>query len=157
MAASDRAPESPAVRTWLLDTGPLIAYLNAKDPDHARVSARLDSFGGQLATTGAVITEAMHFVSAAREGAGLLSNFVAASSVAIYDYAQPPELRAAVDLMARYHDVPMDYADATLVLLGGRLELAEILTLDRRGFSVFRLPRGKSFRLVLDGPDAGAR
>jgi predicted nucleic acid-binding protein len=42
------------VRTWLLDTGPLIAYLNAKNPDHARVSARLDSFGGQLATTGAV-------------------------------------------------------------------------------------------------------
>jgi hypothetical protein len=94
-------------------------------PDHARVSARLDSFGGQLAITGAVIAEAMHFVSAAREGAGLLSNFVAASSVAIYDYAQPPELRAAADLMARYHDVPMDYTDATLVLLGGRLDLVE--------------------------------
>jgi uncharacterized protein len=145
------------VRAWLLDTGPLVAYLNARDPEHARVAARLDSWSGQLVTTGAVITEAMHFVSTAREGPNLLSNFVAASNLAIHDYAQPPELRAAADLMAVYHDVPMDYADATLLLLGARLELAQILTLDRRGFSVFRLPRRKAFRLVLDETRASSR
>jgi predicted nucleic acid-binding protein len=139
----------------LLDTGPLVAYLDARDQDHGRVSTCLDSFRGQLVTTSAVITEAMHFVSSARAGPDLLSSFVAASHVEIHDYTQPRELRAAADLMEQYHDVPMDYADATLVLLGASLGLADVLTLDRRGFRVFRLPRRKAFRLVLEEPLRG--
>lgn len=138
------------MRSWLLDTGPLVAYLNARDRDHTLVSERLDAFVGRLVTTGAVITEAMHFVSSAATGPNLLANFVAASDIEIHDYAQPSELRAAADLMTRYHDTPMDYADATLVLLGARFDMSEILTLDRRGFNIFRLPRKKRFRLVLD-------
>jgi hypothetical protein len=54
--------------------------------------------------------------------------------------------------MEKYADLPMDYADATLILLGERLEVYEILTLDRRGFSVFRSSRGKHFSLILDRP-----
>jgi hypothetical protein len=138
------------VKTWLFDTGPLIAYLDRSDPDHEPVAACLESFTGRLVTTGAVITEAMHFLAPAERGPDTLASFVAASDLEIFDYAQPSELRHAADLMAKYHDLPMDYADATLVLLGARLGVAEILTLDRRGFGVFRLPRRKRFRLVLD-------
>ena len=82
--------------------------------------------------------------------ADLLANFVAASGMTIYDYAQPLQLRAAADLMEKYSDLPMDFADATLVLLGAELEVVDVLTLDRRGFKVFRLPRKRRFRLVLD-------
>ena len=46
--------------------------------------------------------------------------------------------------------MPMDYADATLVLLGARLDVADIVTLDRRGFRVFRMAGKRAFRLVLD-------
>ena len=52
-----------ALSTWLVDTGPFIAYINRRDPAHAPVSARLDGFTGQLVTTGAVVTEAMYFLS----------------------------------------------------------------------------------------------
>jgi predicted nucleic acid-binding protein len=44
----------------------------------------------------------------------------------------------------------MDFADATLVLLAEALGQHEILTLDRRGFSVFRTRRGRPFRRPLD-------
>jgi len=47
------------LRAWILDTGPLVAYLDASEKQHARVVARLDAFTGQLLTTTAVITEAM--------------------------------------------------------------------------------------------------
>ncbi len=47
-------------------------------------------------------------------------------------------------------DIPMDYADATLVLLADGLEVWEILTLDRRGFSTYRTKGRRAFRLVLD-------
>ena len=53
--------------------------------------------------------------------------------------------------MEKYADTPMDFADATLVLLAEALGQSEILTLDRRGFSVFRTRRGRPFRRVLDG------
>jgi predicted nucleic acid-binding protein len=44
----------------------------------------------------------------------------------------------------------MDFADATLVLLAEALGTDELLTLDRRGFSIFRTRKRRAFRLVLD-------
>jgi predicted nucleic acid-binding protein len=131
-----------------LDTGPLVSYLDRRDPAHDEVGARWDAFRGQFATTSAVITEAMHHLGEIAGGPIRLAELVAATRMLIHDYAQPPALRAAADLMQRYADTPMDYADATLVLLGEDLGLNEILTLDRRGFRVFRVNR-KPFRLLL--------
>ena len=47
-------------------------------------------------------------------------------------------------------DTPMDYADGTLVLLAEALNVHEVATLDRRGFSTYRTRRNRSLRLVLD-------
>lgn len=138
------------VNTWLLDTGPLVAYLDGSDRAHEQVAAHLDAFAGELVTTSAVITEAMHFVAAEAHGPRLLADLINTASVRVYDLAQPPELRAAARLMEKYADTPMDYADATLVLLAGALGLADVLTLDRRGFSTYRFGSRKAFRLVLD-------
>jgi predicted nucleic acid-binding protein len=41
--------------------------------------------------------------------------------------------------MEKYHDVPMDLADATLVVLAEETNIREVLTLDRRGFDVYRI------------------
>jgi uncharacterized protein len=138
------------VKTWLVDTGPVVAYLDARDPAHAGVADRWDSFRGQLATTSAVITEAMHFVSGSPSGARHLADLVAASGTEVYDLSRPRELHEAVQLMEKYDDTLMDFADATLVLLAEALEVREILTLDRRGFSTYRTRRRHAFRLVLD-------
>ena len=123
------------MRTWLLDTGPLVAYLDAADPGHNEVIACVEGFAGQLATTGAVITEAMHFVSTRKEGPRLLAELVATSRTEVYDLCRPPELHEAARLMEKYSDTPMDFADATLVLLAEALGIHDVLTLDRRGFS----------------------
>ena len=58
-------------------------------------------------------------------------------------------IHAAVDLMARYRDTPMDFADATLVLLADTLGVRDILTLDRRGFRTYRTAKRQSFQLLL--------
>lgn len=52
--------------------------------------------------------------------------------------------------MEKYADTPMDFADATLVLLAEALEVYEVFTLDRRGFSTYRTRERRAFRLVLD-------
>ncbi|HEX7235443.1 MAG TPA: hypothetical protein VF405_00700 [Gammaproteobacteria bacterium] len=135
---------------WIIDTGPLVAYLDAADAEHARVAACLDKFSGRLVTTGAVVTEAMYFVSTTTSGPRRLADLVADSGMHVFDLAQPAELRAAAELMERYSDTPMDYADATLVLLAEALHVYDVLTLDRRGFSTYRPARGKAFRLTLE-------
>lgn len=138
------------MKSWLLDTGPLVAYLVAGDRAHAEVVERLDGFTGELFTTSAVITEAMHFVAPSPDGPGLLADLVAATGLSVFDLTQPAPLLEAASLMRKYSDTPMDFADATLVLLADQLGVLEILTLDRRGFTVFRTRRGKPFVLVLD-------
>ena len=50
--------------------------------------------------------------------------------------------------MEKYHDLPMDFADATLVALAEESEADHVFTLDRKGFSTYRLRGKKTFRLV---------
>lgn len=138
------------MNVWLVDTGPLVAYLDASERDRGAVVERLDAFTGRLVTSSAVITEAMHFLAADSRGPRLLAELVAASGMEVHDLCRPPELTEAVALMERYGDVPMDFADATLLLLAEGLEVEEILTLDRRGFAAFRTRDRRGLRLVLD-------
>ncbi len=49
--------------------------------------------------------------------------------------------------MRRYADLPMDFADATLVALAPRYATRTVFTLDRPDFRVYRLGR-RSFRLL---------
>ena len=131
-----------------MDTGPLIAYLNRRDPAHAAVAARLDDFSGQLVTTGAVVTEVMYFLTGVPGGPVAFAELLVASGTRIAESSDPTLVLAAADLMARYSDTPMDFADATLVQLADGLGVIDILTLDRRGFSTYRTAKGKAFRLV---------
>ena len=137
------------MKSWLLDTGPLVAYLDADDPAHESVAERWDEFRGHFATSSAVITEAMHFVSAHADGPSQLAEVAGSSGMAIYDLSRPAELVEAAALMRKYADSPMDYADATLVLLAEALGVTDVLTLDRRGFSAYRTRNGRALRIVL--------
>lgn len=138
------------MRTWLVDTGPLVAYLDGSDAAHGAVVARLDAFTGRVATTSSVVTEAMHFVAAASDGPRLLAGLLSACDAEVFDFTAPAGLEEAVTLMERYANVPMDFADATLVLLAEHLAAHDVLTLDRRGFSTYRTRDGKALRLLLD-------
>jgi predicted nucleic acid-binding protein len=50
--------------------------------------------------------------------------------------------------MRKYQDLPMDLADATLVVLGEDLGTEQVFTLDRRGFSTYRLHGKSPFHLI---------
>ena len=52
------------------------------------------------------------------------------------------DLRRCFDLMLRYADTPMDFADASLVRVGERSGIDRVFTFDRRHFSAYRMRRG---------------
>jgi predicted nucleic acid-binding protein len=150
MAPADQGKKLAALRTWLVDTGPLVAYLGRREQDHERVRRAFGSFSGRMFSTTAVITEAMHFLTKFPAGPNSLANLVTRSGILVLDACQPSEIRKAARLMNRYRDARMDFADATLILIADLLDVTDILTLDRRGFSTFRTSDGKPFNLVMD-------
>jgi hypothetical protein len=61
-----------------------------------------------------------------------------------------PQLRAKVPgLMRRYADLPMDLADASLVLLAESMGHGRILTTDQRDFRTYRWKARKPFEPLL--------
>lgn len=137
-----------ALKPLLIDTGPLVAYLDRADTQHSIVSAVIDDFTGTLCTTGAVITESMHLLKDDRNGPRHLAEFVQAVGVHVSEYTQAQQLLLAASLIEKYSDTPMDFADATLVLLSDEIGTNKIVTLDRRGFETFRTRKGKSFDIL---------
>lgn len=137
------------MKFWLLDTGPIVAFLDSSDKEHNRVVATLDSYSGRLLTTNAVVVESMHFLGRVPTGPAVLVDFLLSARVEIHECSSVEALTAAAELMTKYADIPMDFADATLVVLAMRLKVNAICTLDRRGFRSYRIGR-KAFQLVLD-------
>lgn len=123
---------------WLLDTGVLVALVNAADPDHDRCVEAWRSTRGPVATVEGTLVEAAHLLRRARGGPAAAIGLVLASGVEIVP-ATPERLARAVALMDRYRNVPMDLVDAMLVALAEERCAAGILSLDRRGFSTFRV------------------
>jgi predicted nucleic acid-binding protein len=135
------------VKTYLIDTGPLVAYLDRRDEAHETVRQALRSFKGQLATTSAVVAEVMYFISEHPSGPLSFAQFLIAARVHISEACQPGQILAAANLMGRYSDTPMDFADATLVGLAESLGVPDVFTLDRRGFSTYRTAKGIAFQI----------
>ena len=137
------------MRPSLLDTGPLVALLDRKDPRHEWVAPRFNLLREPFVTTGAVVTEATFFLQNVREGIARLFELLADPKVEIRDCFKPLQLSAAADFMDRYADTPMDFADATLAVLAEELKTGRVLTLDERGFRTYRFRQNRAFTLVL--------
>jgi predicted nucleic acid-binding protein len=127
----------------LVDTGPLVGLFDRKDSSHARCVEVLRRIGEPIATTVPVLTEAFHLLSPASTGSRRLMDFVDAAGLNVW-FLDDETLRRAFELMARYADVPMGLADASLVVAAERLTLRKIFTIDR-DFSAYRIQRGHQF------------
>jgi uncharacterized protein len=135
--------------TVLVDTGPLVALFDPSDRMRPRCEAALAALGTRkLVTSLAVLTEATYLLGFSVQAQTALLSFVAAGAVDVLEFGAG-ELGEAAALMVRYAQLPMDLADASLVVLAGRLRTRWIFTLDRRDFSVYRVGR-RAFRLIPD-------
>ena len=133
-------------RDVLLDTGPIIATLDASDQWHTACSAAMTELIDRCVTTEAVLTEACYMLGRGRGRSSLVLDFLLDAEVPILSLDRPA-VRHAARLMDRYTKVPMDFADAALVTLAEGLQVGSVLTTDRRGFRAYRLSNGKPLAL----------
>src|SRR4249920_326976 len=99
----------------LVDTGPLVALFDPKDPDHEAAAAALGAIREPALTTVAVLTEAFHLLGPASKGSKALRAMIGAHGLGVH-FLDGPALSRAFELMDRWADRPMDLADASLVV-----------------------------------------
>ncbi len=118
----------------LCDTGPLVALLDADDPNHQSAHDVLDTLPAALAwtTTWPCITEAMYLLFRAGGHAEQekLWEVLDRGSTIVFELPrrQWPRHRA---LMAKYADAPMDFADGSLVTAAEVMGDRKIFTFDQ--------------------------
>jgi uncharacterized protein len=130
----------------LLDTGALVALLDRSQNAHEKCKRFYQTWHGQAVTTEAVLTEATHLLSDVPRGATTCLDFVLRGGVFVVP-SSSASLQRCRNLMEKYSDLPMDFADSTLVVLAEELNTELIFTLDR-DFKVYRIRGRKSFRLL---------
>jgi uncharacterized protein len=130
----------------LLDTGGIVSLLDRSQTRHAACVKVFEKWSRPVLTTEAVITEATHLLGRVAGGISSVLRFVLDGG-AILIPGSVDALRRAEELVARYADLPLDYADATLVALAEEVRTEHILTLDRRDFSTVRWGRNRAFRI----------
>jgi predicted nucleic acid-binding protein len=126
------------LNTILIDTGPLTALFDRDDKYHRRIVEFIKDKRYKFITTTAVLTEVTHLLDFSIDAQlnffqWILNNGVILEEVSISDISR------IIELTKKYSDQPMDFADATLVVVAERTGIRQIISIDS-DFDVYRLP-----------------
>jgi predicted nucleic acid-binding protein len=132
----------------LTDAGPLIAIIDADEPDHDRCMQALDEVTLPLITTWPAFNEAMYLLARAggMQAQRALWRLVQTDRLVIADLSLSAVERSS-RLMDKYADLPMNLSDATLVALAEEEGHRTIFTLDS-DFGVYRIRGRLPFRSI---------
>ncbi|MEE9332806.1 MAG: PIN domain-containing protein [Granulosicoccaceae bacterium] len=136
------------MQSILIDAGPLIALFSVDDKHHQRYDnliRKLSPDGLRLLTTWPCIVEASYLLNA--QNRFELLEWIRLGGVVVCPFSHD-NLGSIVKSMKTYTESgkrEMDFADATLYWLAVETGIIEIMTVDNRDFSRYRLPSGGFF------------
>lgn len=131
----------------LIDTGALLALLDKSDSWHERCRRTFQNLPLPLGTSAAVLAELFHLLDASAGELDAAWRLLQSGAVTVLGI-DDADLSALEDLMKKYHDRPMDFADATLVHLARRESLVTVFTVDHADFETYRISGRRRFRVV---------
>ncbi len=136
----------------LADTGFFVALVVSSDRHHARAVAAARRYANQgLLTTWPVLTETVHLIQRIG-GPDIARKFlegVDAGAAQLF-HLDASHMARIVQLMEKYRDLPMDLADASLVISAEATGDGRIFSTDARDFGAYRWKRRKPFKNLLD-------
>ena len=133
----------------VLDTGPLLAALDAADPDHSDCAGLLTHAREDLVVPSLVLAE-LDYWCHKRLGGEVWLAFLDDLLGGAYR-SEPPtdeDLRRCRDLQATYLDLRLGVTDASVIALVERLNEPKVATLDRRHFTAVRPSHVDALELV---------
>ena len=145
---SDISPKSSIIT----DSGFWIALFHRNDRYHeAAVEALSDFASSRFVVTWPVMVEVGHFLHQ-RAGFDQQLNFfqgISQGGADIFHLSEDVHLSRLLVLMEKYRDLPMDVADASLVLVAEALGHGRILSTDQRDFHTYRWKQHEPFENLL--------
>ena len=133
----------------IVDTSALLAYFDTDEPDHAAVSAVVETATAPLVVSPYVVAE-LDYLVASRLGVSAELAVLRELAGGAWDLATfgIEDLAQAHAVVERYADQAIGLADASIVILAARYQTRTIVTLDRRHFGVVRPIDGGSFKVL---------
>lgn len=135
----------------VLDTGPVLALLDAGDPAHARTVAMVDEVAEDLVLPACILVEVDYWTRKllGAEAWDVLVEDVAAGAYRLEQLGVDDLVRAA-ELERLYAELDLGLVDAAVIALCERLGETKVATLDRRDFSVVRPRHCDALHLLPD-------
>ena len=136
----------------LLDTGPLVAYLNRRESVHPWALQQFRELSPPLLTCEAVITESFYLLRKV-DGAQARIFEMLERGVLSIGMNLSEEAGAVAGLFRRYDNVPASLADACLIRMSELHEPCAVLTLDS-DFHVYRRHGRRTIPLIRPAPES---
>jgi uncharacterized protein len=124
------------MKKCLIDAGPLIALFDKSDKYHDAVKAFMKGFRGELVTSWAVVTEVLHMLDFNVSVQLDFLRWLERDALEI-PIITTGDISRIIELSGKYADVPMDFANATLMILSEGEKIHEIITIDS-DFHIYR-------------------
>jgi uncharacterized protein len=123
----------------ILDTGPLLAALDAADPDHPRCAALLTDAAEDLVVPALVLAE-LDYWCARRLSPDAWLIFLDDVMAGAYRVEPPAsvDLSRCRELQHHYRDLSLGVVDASIIALAERFGEPKVATLDQRHFRAVR-------------------
>ena len=130
----------------VIDSGPLIALFDKNDSYHDKAIEFVKNYKGELITNFAVVTEVTHLLDFSIIAQTNFISWIINGGLTVVDILNK-DLSRILELTIKYSDLPMDFADGTLVVLCDRLKITEIASVDK-DFGIYRMQNKKSFKNI---------
>jgi predicted nucleic acid-binding protein len=134
------------MQSTLVDAGPLIALFDKSDSYHTRAVSFLKQSQGFLITTWPVITEVSQMLDFSTKTQINFLKWINRGGLQIFDLEFYHLIRM-IELSEKFTDVPMDLADATLIVASEAKGISKIASIDS-DFYVYRDIRNKYLKNV---------
>ncbi|SBW28272.1 type II toxin-antitoxin system VapC family toxin [Protofrankia symbiont of Coriaria ruscifolia] len=121
----------------VLDTGPVVAALNANDRRHAECASLPVSLKGRRLLPSPVLTEVCWLLERWPEAEAPFLEQVARGTFELVRLTSA-DLNRMAELVRRYADFPFGSVDASVIAIAERFRVDRVATIDRRHFSVVR-------------------
>jgi len=133
----------------VVDSGPLVSFIDRRDPDHERCLALFERVRGPVVVPILTVAEVSHLVGR-RLHVDAELRFLADIVIGNFtvESVHPSDWLRIAELVEQYGDLPLGTVDASVVAAAERLRVSTLATLDRRHFSVIRPAHVEAFELV---------
>jgi uncharacterized protein len=128
----------------IMDTGPWVALIDRSEERHIECVEWLKNFRGNILSSEAVLTEVLYLLNFSLRAQSAAIDFVLNGAILLVP-SSLESLKRAKKLMEKYKDIPMDYADATLVSIAEDLSIPHVVSFDAKDFGIYRMSSKQPF------------